>query len=202
MPAALDHARHGQLTSASHAGAGTGPIDLRPAVRPHRPAAGAAGGAAVCRRVAGAAAAAAAGSSSRGGCYSAGRLGRAGGHVRHARAMFMPTGRKAPSMACSAPCCLRPRARADARRGHRGGLRLAGDLRRAGRGTCWRGCAPCRAGARPVHPRRARGGRLRAHAGQPAVLDLYAGIQRGDGRLLRVLLDLAARAAGRRRLLA
>ena len=56
----------------------------------------------------------------------------------------------------------------------------------------WRETRPSTPGARR---------RLRAHAGQPAVLDLYAGIQRGDGRLLRVLLDLAARAHGRRRLL-
>ena len=56
----------------------------------------------------------------------------------------------------------------------------------------WRETRPSAPGAR---------GRLRAHAGQPAVLDLYAGIQRGDGRLLRVLLDLAARAHGRGRLL-
>ena len=57
MPAALqNHARHGPADPQRlHAGAGTGPIDLRPAVRPHRPAAGAAGRrAAVCRRVAGA----------------------------------------------------------------------------------------------------------------------------------------------------
>ena len=99
----------------------------------------------------------------------AGRLGRAGGHVRHrarrlcrppegatiyglfsAMLAFVPAGR----------CSARPSRRASA--GGRSSSRWA-------RRACWRGCAPCRAGANPSI-RAGRGGR--AHAGQPAVLDL------------------------------
>ena len=161
-----DHARHGPADPQRlHAGAGTGPIDLRPAVRPHRPAAGAAGRrAAVCRRVAGAGrrrqrralrrVAAATG---------AGRLGRAGGHVRHrARCLCRPAGRQHHLWPVQRHAGLRPRARADARRGHRGGLRLAGDLRRAGRGGPAGVVARHAALARDPSIHAGRGGRLRA----------------------------------------
>ena len=129
----------------------------------------------------------------------AGRLGRAGGHVRHrARCLCRPAGRQHHLWPVQRHAGLRPAL------GPMLGAAIAA-------GFGWRaifvalgaaGLAWLRAMPRwreTVHPRARR---LRAHAGQPAVLDLYAGIQRGDGRLLRVLLDLAARAHGRRRLLA
>ena len=132
-----DHARHGPADPQRlHAGAGTGPMIFGPLSDRigRRPVL--LGGAAVCRRVAGAGrrrqrralrrVAAATG---------AGRLGRAGGHVRHrARCLCRPAGRQHHLWPVQRHAGLRPRARADARRGHRGGLRLAGDLRRAGRG--------------------------------------------------------------------
>ena len=168
-------------------------LDLRSAVRPHRPAA--AGGALLWRRAWRWPPAAAA-------CSSRGCCRRWAPRPRWwpcspPCATFMPTGRKAPpSMACSAPCwpssprsgrcSARPSRRASA--GGRSSSRWA-------RRACWRGCAPCRAGARPS---------IRAGRGGPASPMLgslrfwiYTRIQRGDGRLLRVLLDLAARAHGR-----
>ena len=153
-----DHAHRGPADPQRlHADAGTGPIDLRSAVRPHRPAAGGAGRrAAACRRVL---ALAAAGS---GGLFVALRLLQALGASAALVAMFAtvrdvyadrPEGATIyglfSAMLAFVPA-LGPMLGAAIAAASAGGRSSSRWARRA----CWRGCAPCRAGARPVHPRR------------------------------------------------
>lgn len=210
-------ARHGCLPAggagdASRAGgdAGAGPADpqplsaaarLRPAavraaVRPHRPAAGAAGRRSPVHPGLGRAGAGVLGDPVPGAAPGPGgrRRGHAGRHLRHGARRLCHTARgRGDLQPARLDAGLRAGLRAAARRRGRPRLRLARYLlaarraRRPGRASSLVALAGDAAGGW----RRRAAAPCRRHPRQRAVLDLHAGLQRGDGRVLRLFLDRA-----------